>query len=268
MHVLGRTQNQPLPTLETYVILLSAINLLYRISPSSFDRSREMLEELVTRAPFHPIPLAWLARWYILRRNQGWSDDPTADAQKALDYCNRALDANPGCPLALAVDGFAHLQFRKRFDIASDRFNLALKANPNESLGWLWKGIMHTFSGEGQCAVAATERALRLSPLDPRRSHYQAIASAAAAAAGQYDRAIELAQQSLRINGGHASALRSLAVSQVWSGRLKEARETVAVLLRIEPALTVSQYIHRHPAGELETGRRNAEALRLAGLPG
>lgn len=267
VHAFGRTQNQPLQTLDNYVILFSAINMLHRVSPSSFNRSREMLEELISRAPFNPIPLAWLSRWYILRLNQGWSNDPAAEGQTALDCCQRALDADPGCALALAVDGFAQLHFRKRFDIASDRLNLALEANPNESVAWLWKGVLHTFSGEGERAVAAAERALRLSPLDPRRGHYEAIAAAAAMEAGQHDRAIELAQRALRVNGGHASALRTLAASQVWSGRLDEARETVTALLRIEPALTVSQYLHRHPAGELATGRRLAEALCLAGLP-
>ena len=267
VHELARAQVQPLPTLECYTLLMSVVNLFHRTSMSSFDRAREMLDELTARAPSHPLPRAWLARWHVMRLNQGWASDPAAEALKALDYCKSALDADPHSAFALATDGFAHLHFRHRFDIASDRFDLALEANPNESLAWLWKGAMHAFRGEGESAVGAAERALRLSPLDPRRSYYESMAAAAAVSAGQYDRAIELAQRSLRLNRLHASALRGLAVAQVGSGRIEEARETVAELLRIEPTLTVSRYLARNPAGEFATGKRWGEALRVAGLP-
>ena len=267
VHELARTQAQPLPTLECYALLMSAINLIHRTSMSSFDRARAMLDELIVRAPSHPLPRAWRARWHVMRLNQGWTSDPAAEALSALDYCKSALDADPHSAFALAIDGFAHLHFRHRFDIASDRFELALEANPNESLAWLWKGTLHAFRGEGESAVGAAERALRLSPLDPRRSYYEAHAAGAAYAAGQYGRAIELAQRSRRVNSLHTSTLRALAVAQVASGRIEEARETVAALLRIEPTLTVSRYRARHPAGELAFGKRVGESLRVAGLP-
>ena len=202
-----------------------------------------------------------------MQLNQGWTSDPAAEALSALDYCKSALDADPHSAFALAIDGFAHLHFRHRFDIASDRFELALEANPNKSLAWLWKGTLHAFRGEGESAVCAAERALRLSPLDPRRSYYEAHAAGAAYAAGQYGRAIELAQRSRRVNSLHTSTLRALAVAQVASGRIEEARETVAALLRIEPTLTVSRYRARHPAGELAYGKRVGKFLRVAGLP-
>ena len=267
VHELARAHVQPLPTLECYALLMSVINLFHRTSMSSFGRAREMLDELTARAPSHPLPRAWLARWHVMRLNQGWASDPAAEALSALDYCKSALDADPHSAIALATDGFAHLHFRHRFDIASDRFELALEVNPNESLAWLWKGTMHAFRGEGESAVGAAERALRLSPLDPRRSYYESLLASAANSAGHYGRAIELAQRSLRVNSLHTSTLRALAVAQVGSGRIEEARETVAALLRIEPTLTVSRYLARNPAGEFAYGKRLGEFLRVAGLP-
>ena len=121
--------------------------------------------------------------------------------------------------------------------------------------------------GKAEARSVQLNGALRLSPLDPRRSYYKSHAATAALSAGQYDRAIELAQRSLRVNSLHTSTLRSLAVAQVSSGRIEEARETVAALLRIEPTLTVSRYLARHPAGEFAIGKRFGEALRVAGLP-
>ena len=122
---------------------------------------------------------------------------------------------------------------------------------------------------KGKVKVLWEQRSVRCGcqPLDPRRSYYEALASAAANSAGKYERATELAQRSLRVNSLHASALRNLAIAQVHSGRVQEARETVGALLRIEPSLTVSAYLRRNPAAGFASGKRWAEALRVAGLP-
>ena len=58
VHELARAQVQPLPTLECYALLMSAINLIHRSSMSSFDRARAMLDELTAR----PTPIRSRAR--------------------------------------------------------------------------------------------------------------------------------------------------------------------------------------------------------------
>jgi tetratricopeptide (TPR) repeat protein len=127
--------------------------------------------------------------------------------------------------------------------------------------------MMHGFVGEGEKAVASAERAVRLSPLDPRRSYYDSLAASAYVSAGQYERAIELAQRSLRLDRSHASTLRALAVSQFLSGRADEARATVREILQLDPSLTVTKYLSRHPAAAFATGRLWAKTLGEAGLP-
>ena len=176
------------------------------------------------------------------------------------------------------MDGWANVHAYKRLDVALDRFSLAVKSNPNNSLAWLLKGVTHAFTGEGGAAAVATRRALRLSPLDPRRSYFKSMAAtaelaagyaatSAKLAAGHYDIVIELAKRSLRANRLHASTLRTLAMAQWLSGRHEEARQTVTQLLAVEPAFRVSSYLANHPAMNSEFGRSAANALRLAGAP-
>ena len=265
---LARAQTQALPTLESYALLMGAIALMHRLSQNSFDRSQKLLHALIERAPRQAIPHAWLAKWHVLRVQQGWSDDPQSDARLALERTTRAIDVDPGCSLALAIDGFVQTNLLKRLDIAQERYERAIEANPNDSLAWLLKGTLHAFKGEGKSAVEGTEQALRLSPLDPLKYFYDSLASTAALSAGQYERAIELAQRSLRANRTHTSTLRALAIAQVRLGRLVDARATVSELMRLEPRLTVTQYLERSPASAYETGRVWSEALRSAGVPG
>ncbi|MCX7892850.1 MAG: adenylate/guanylate cyclase domain-containing protein [Burkholderiales bacterium] len=263
----SRALSLPLPTLESYTLLIGAVTAMHRLSLREFERARGMLETLVDRARRQPVPHAWLAKWHVLRVQQGWTDDPAREAQRALDCTRRALDADPEHPLALTIDGMVHTHLVKRHDLAAERYDQALRANPNESLAWLLKGILHAFRGEGRAAVQGTERALRLSPLDPLRYFYDSLAATAALSAERWERAIALAQRSLRHNRTHTSTLRAMAIAQVRAGRLDDARATVAELMRLEPSLTVTRYRERNPSAGYETGKLWAEALRQAGVP-
>ena len=262
---LARSQSPP--TLESYTLLIGAIALMHRLSLRDFERAREMLGALVERTHRLAIPQAWLAKWHVLRVQQGWSSDPNADAQSALEWSERALDADSHCSLALAVDGFVHTNLLKRLDVAKERYDLALSVNPNDSLACLLNGMLHAFKGEGKQAVKDTQRALRLSPLDPHRYFYDSLAASASLSAGDYAGAIELARRSMRANRTHTSTYRVMAISQWQLGLHEAARETVGELMRLEPGLTVRKWLERSPSSAYEIGRICAHALREAGVP-
>ena len=264
---LQRTQSQPVPTLKSYTLLLSAITLMHRLSPHDFEQARHLLDTLIERASRQAIPRAWLAKWHVLRVQQGWSSDPHEDARLALDSTRRALDTDPHCSLALAISGFVHTNLLKQLDVAQEHYEAALKINPNDSLAWLLRGTLHAFKGEGQQAVTYTQRALRLSPLDPHRYFYDSLAATAHLSSHQFDRALKLAKRSLKANRTHTSTLRAMAIAQWWLGLHTEARETVQGLLKLEPALTIRDYRERSPSTGFQTGSEWAEALRQAGVP-
>jgi adenylate cyclase len=266
-HELGRAQNHALPTLEGYTLLLGAVAMMHQSSPHDFDRPRQMLEHLILRSNRHPVPLAWLANWYVLKINRGLSNDAESDTSKALDAAGRALDLEPSNPLALTIDGFVHTNLRKDIALGQRRYEAAIEANPNESLAWLLKGTMHAFRGEGDVAVKNTAHAIKLSPLDPLKYYYDSLAATAALAAKDYLNAITLAKKSLRANRMHSSTLRVLAIAYVELGFIDLARDVMTDLLTLEPSLTVSQYVARNPSGSFTTGLAWSGALKIAGLP-
>lgn len=264
---LDRAQRQPMPTLETFTLLLSAISLTHRLSPSEFDRARLMLEAVIERAPRLAEPQAWLAKWHVLRVHQGWSPDAAADVAQARQRIDRALQSDSYCSLALAIDGLVQTSLLGRLDHGQASYEKAIEVNPNDSLAWLLFGTLHAFRGEGDTAVKATRRALRLSPLDPMRYYYDSLSASAATAAGQYADAIRLATRSLKVNRTHTSTYRALAFAQWQLGREQDARRTVASMRALDPDLTVSKWLERSPSRDYEIGRRYAAALRAAGLP-
>lgn len=268
---LNRAENHALPTLEGYTLLMGAVAMMHRTDYHDFDRARLMLEHLIERSRRHPVPHAWLAKWHVLKVQQGWSADLEAEAKMAMDSTKRALDSEPNNPLALTIEGFVHTNLRGDLDTGLSRYENALNQNPNESIAWLLKGMLHAFKGEseGQEALGASTRALVLSPLDPIKYFYDSLAASASVSAGNYQRAIELAKRSLKANCTHTSTFRALAIAQSLSGDLAGARSTVESLLKLDNSFTLRKFMKFYP-GRLhapEFAQKLADALQAAGVP-
>jgi tetratricopeptide (TPR) repeat protein len=179
----------------------------------------------------------------------------------------RALDADPTDSLAMAVEGFVHCHLLQDLDTAHARCEGALAVNPNQALAWLYKGAIHAFRGEGAEAVAASQQALALSPLDPQRYYFESLAATAATAAHDYAAAQRLAESSLRLNRMHSSTWRMLVVSLVQQNKLDSARLAMRQLRLLEPGLTAASYLARMPGGTGASCRMWAAAMTAAGLP-
>ncbi len=262
-----RAASRPLPNLESSTLLMGAISLMHRSTRSEFDRVREMLEYLIDRHRRLPTPRAWLAKWHVLQVTRGLSSGGKEETKRALEQTQRALDVDPSCSLALAIEGFVHCHMLKDLDGAGQRYESALAANPNDSLAWLFSGVLHSFRSEGSQALASSEKALTLSPLDPMLYFYQSLAATAALSAGDYERVVQLAKASLRSNRSHTSTYRALVIGLALSNRIAEAGHTVKALLDIEPQFSIRNFRDRSPSSGHPMGQIFIDALKSAGVP-
>ncbi len=264
---LQRSQGKAAQSLQNHTLLLSSIALMHRISPLAFQRSQQLLQVLIDRTPRLAAPYAWLAKWHVLRVTQGWSNDTQVDGKAALDNTKRALDRDATSSLAMTVQGQVNTYILKRLDVAEQLYAQALQSNPNDSLAWLLKGTLHAFRDEGKEAVRHTKRALKLSPLDPLKYYFDSLAATAALSAGQYQRALQLAERSLRLNRTHTSTLRAM-ITALWNlGRTAEAQAVASDLLRIDPDFKVQTFMERSPTAPYALGKTVASALEGAGIP-
>lgn len=265
-HCVERARQEPLVTLESYCLLMAAVGLLHGFSRNDFDRAGKILEELIHRDRRHPTPHAWMAKWHVLKVQQGWGERER-DSRLALDHAQRALDLDPSSSLTLAIAGFVQCNLLKDFERARASYEQALAANPNESLAWLFQGTLLAFQDEGEQAMVSSQRALELSPLDPMRYFYESLSATAALSAGQWGLAIERATHSLRLNYSHTSTLRVLTIANVQIGAMDEARRWAKRLLKQEEELTIAEYRLRSPSTGFKTGEIWCESLRAAGVP-
>ncbi|MEO6972835.1 MAG: adenylate/guanylate cyclase domain-containing protein [Rhodoferax sp.] len=264
---MAHVTTQPLPTLESYSLLLGGINLMHRSSRDHFDYSKVILEQLIERHGRIAAPRTWLANWYVLRATRGLTAGGTSDADSALAASNSALSRDPMDAQAIAVEGFVHCHLRRDLVTARQRCSHALAINPNCAIAWLYQGAIEAFEGHGVAAVESTQSALELSPIDPQRYYFTSLAATAELSAGNYPRSEMLARESLKANRMHSSTWRVLTIALTQQGRIAEAREAMREVLSLEPALNCRRYLARMPNGEMPTGQSWAHSLAVAGLP-
>ena len=263
----NRALTLPLPTLASYTILLGAVSLMHMLDAREFERARGMLQYLLERHPRATAARAWLGKWHVMRVAQGWSPDPAADALQARAIVGQALDIEPTNALALAIDGLICAYISKDLATAGKRYDDALRSNASESLAWLFRSAWHSYQGQGPPAVDCANRAQRLSPLDPMKYYFDNFTSMALLTADDYEAAIDYGLRSLQANRTHGSTLRILAIAQALSGRLDDARASVAQMRRLEPQISIQRWIDRYPGRDSVRTAQYIEALRAAGLP-
>lgn len=260
-------KDRPLPVLEDHQLLVAGASLMHQPTLKAFARSRELIKEALQRAPRSAESHAWLGKWHVLSVFNGWSTDKERDTGLASDCTARALDLDPHNAFCLSIDGFVNNNLLQELDIAEQRYEAALQINPSESLSWLLRGALHAFRDQSSKAVAAADKARRLSPVDPFGYYYDSLSSTAYLSAGDYEKALDFADQSLARNDRHLSTLRAKITALHKLDRQDEARQAAQDLLRRVPDFTVSSYLRAHPSSNYELGQTVANALETAGIP-
>lgn len=265
---LRRARAQRPENLTAYERMLQAIDYLHCRSPQDIELAKELLVAAIRSDPSFVTPYAWLARLYVLRVGQGWTSDPRNDAVEANRYAETALEKDASDPWALSVQGLVSAYLNKDPETGIARFNSALTVNPSAASAWLWSTSAHSWLGQGDEAVQHSHRAIELSPFDPHMYSFTSIAGTAHLVAGQYDKAIEYLQRSLRENRMYTSTHRFLTISLALSGRLDEAKTAASEALSVEPGLTVKRFRERYPGNvdRLHT-ELFCKALEQAGVP-
>jgi adenylate cyclase len=140
----------------------------------------------------------------------------------------------------------------------------AVTLNPNSFHAWNVRGYVHRVAGLPEEAVRSFERAIRMSPIDPRLHTALGGIGMALIELRRFDEAIVAGKKALRLNPSNFSGYRFLASAFAHLGRDAEAREAAARVLEIDPAFTISAWIAR---GGHSNSKLLIEGLRKAGLP-
>ncbi|MCC0029790.1 MAG: tetratricopeptide repeat protein [Brucellaceae bacterium] len=264
---LDRIRVQPMPTLETYTLLIGAVSLLHRFSQDDFFLAHKILEELTHRAPRYAASHAWLANWYTLKVQQGWTQNIREDAMRSEQMAKMALDLDPDSSLALSIRGLVSTNFKRDYAEAEKFYSQAVEKNPNDAMAWILKAAMYVVSDQGKAAISCCNTAIKLSPLDPQAYFYESALAASHFVSGDLAKAIEIGTKSFKQNRQHASTVRLLAAAHWFDGDEEKARQYLDEMFRMHPDFTVSGYRRSSPTAASKVGERMVQAFRALGVP-
>ena len=166
-------------------------------------------------------------------------------------------------PLARGGDAIAYAA--GQVEVGAIYIDRALALNPNLAFAWFASAWVNIWLGNPYKALEHLKQVARLSSLDPFMSGVSV--AFAHFFAGRYDEASSCAEQVLRERSNFHMALRMAAASHAMAHRLQPARNALASLREIDPALCVSSLRDLTPIRRPEDIARYAEGLRKAGLP-
>jgi len=194
----------------------------------------------------------------------GHAVDPQFDRKEAVRLLRLALSIDDGDAETLAWASLTSAYMVGDCESEIEWADRAVALNPNSFRAWTARGSVYRIAGLPEEAVRSFERAIRLSPVDPRLPITFVGMGMAFIELRRFDEAIVAGNKCRRQNPSYSLAYRCLASAFAHLGRDAEAREAAALLLQLDPAFTISAMIARggHPNAKLLIA-----GLRKAGLP-
>ncbi|MBY3466031.1 adenylate cyclase [Rhizobium laguerreae] len=265
-----RAKRKPTESLDAYDYYLRGLAAFDRTvtNRSVIDEALRLFMEAIERDPEFAVAHARAARCYATRKSNGWMLHTADETAEATRLARRAVELGWDDAVALTYGGYVIGYVGGDLDDSAACIDRALFLNPNLAAALGVSSWVKACLGEPDKSVEHAALAMRLSPLDPRLFAWQFNTGLAHFCAGHYDDAAAWAGKSLHHQPNYPSAMRVMAASQAMAGRLVQARETIARLCLMDPALRLSNLADVLPPFRRPDDRsRYIEALRMAGLP-
>ena len=181
---------------------------------------------------------------------------------RALELARGAVALDPCCSVSHGILGWVHLM-RRSFDLAERHKRRALELVPNSVYETACMGVLRTFLGERDAALACFARARALDPFyEP--AWFWRMQGMAHFLAGRYDEAVACLERTPTIPPW---LLAYLAASHALARRPAIAAGFAARVLAREPRFTISRFLAREPLRLPADRERLRSGLRNAGLP-
>ena len=183
----------------------------------------------------------------------------------ARSLAERAAEMSGDDPVILAVLGAVHT-FVRNHGTARVLLERAVTLDPNAAWAWSRLGWLENYADRSQKAIDNFERALRLSPIDPMNFNNYVGIGAAHEVAQEYHEAAAFYRRALEERPNARWIYRNLASVLSGAGRVDEARQAFAELMRSYPDLTVTKFKQAMVFSPAVLDRMG-ENLRKLGLP-
>ena len=262
-----RARRKPTESLDAYDYYLRGMVAYEGATKEANEEALRLYSKAIALDPAFASPYAMAARCYALRRVNGWTIDRATEVAEATRLVRQAVVLSNDDAVVLGIAGFILAYVARDLAGGATYVDRARILNPNLAFVWGLTGWINICRGRPKNAIENVAHAMRLSPLDPsmhRSYFYMALGHFFAE---RNDDAAFWAEMVLREQPDHVGALRTLAASLAFAGRVEEAQSAMSRIRQIDPTLRISNLADVLPPFRPEDFARYTEGLRLAGLP-
>ena len=205
----------------------------------------------------------------------GASHDPKGDLERADQLASKAVALEPNWPRPHELKGFI-LMTQGRPEESKGEHALALAMDPSNTSAAGGLGYAYQVLGEFNRSAEYLDKAILTSPLDAQVSYWYGNDATNSFGLKNYNKAIELARQSIAINARNFPMAHTILVAALaLTGREREAREALQRYVALPTSgqlRTVAAWKARNgPMGGdprfVEMNERLYDGLRKAGMP-
>ncbi|VIO70956.1 adenylate/guanylate cyclase domain-containing protein [Bradyrhizobium ivorense] len=250
--------------LTAYDFYLRAMQQYYLMTPEGLAEAIRLAHRALELDPRFGLVAALAGHCHMRNVIWGHAIDPQFDRKEAVRFLRLALSIDDGDSETLAWVSLISAYMVGDSESEVEMADRAVALNPNSYRAWHCRGQVYRIAGLPEEAVRSFERAIRLSPVDPRLPITFVAMGMAFVELRRFDEAIVAGNRSRRQNASYSTAYRCLASAFAHLGRDVEAREAAALVLQLDPAFTISALIAR---GGYLNAKLLIEGLRKAGLP-
>jgi TolB-like protein/Tfp pilus assembly protein PilF len=264
---IDRSRRKPTENLDAYDHYLRGMASVHLWTEQSNREALAHFYKAIELDPKFAAAYGLAARCYSQRKAGGWTVDLARETAEAARLARHAVEFGSDDAVALCTAGIAQAYLVGNLEEGHALTELALAQNPNFAWAWVCSGWVKLWRGEIDAAMERLTHAIRMSPNDPSMFVMHDAMASAYFCAGRYPEALQWATKALRSSEFLLTECLAAAAG-VHLGRLEEARERVAQLLKIYPSLRISGLKAQFPEfNHADAFARFAEGLRKAGLP-
>lgn len=249
--------------LDAYTKIMEARYLFSQTTIEGNIRARKLADEAISLDPNYAPAYRALAQANIGDIWLGLSKDPQESLKKSIGLYKKAIALDGSFAMAYAGLGYT-LMMARRYDEAISKMEKALELEPNSAdVIYTYANIL-IYTGRGGEAISFFKNAIRLNPKPP--NVYLRHLAVALRDTGRYEEAIVQLKKAIEREPRDIMSYIVLASTYSMAGREKEARESAAEVLKINPKFSIEKLEQIHPYKDIPEKERYFNALRKAGL--
>ena len=223
----NRIAEQPQQSQDAYESYQRGMWHHYRHNKEDNAAAQEMFRRALTLDPNYPQATAALAIAVCNAGYLGWAADAEQNYEEAYRLGERAVALDGRYPIARFALALTCM-YSHRAERATAEMRQAIDLNPSFAAAHAILGHMLTYAGRPGETIPLVEKALRLSPNDPRLFIWLPALAAAHYLLGHYEQAVDTGRRSWTLNRNWPIGLIYVAAAAARLGRMTEARAALA----------------------------------------